>query len=417
MAFTLDDLAIAYPDRLWLEFSPEERNQIWQECQNYSNDWARWNAYLNYLCLQVILRWLQEENDSGENPEPLWDLEVFKHLWETINGSAIALGETRIVLIPTDEIDTETFCVPQEWVDLPKYAGDYYLAAIVEPDECLLKVWGYCNYQHLKAKAEYYESDRIYCLEREFIIEDLNVMWIGRELCPPKKPQVEPLASLSGDEAIALIEILAQRSPYSPRLEVEFTKWGALLERENLVKMLYERRLEAAQSSAPVNLKQWLQGITETAWQKLEDILTPEQVQLGYGFRGALTIERGQNIDLGVELDLPKNESETLAMRSPKPSFWRGLLEGQSVALMVMLSPETETEVDVRFQVYPTGQHTYLPEGLKLIILDESQEEVMETESRQADNIIQLGIGAEFGEKFSVVVAWREARVKKEFFL
>lgn len=393
MAFTLDDLAIAYPDRLWLEISPVERNRIWQECQNYSNDWARWNAYLNYLCLQVILNWLQEENDSAEEPEALPNLEFLKHLWETTNGSAIAFGETRIILIPTEEIDTETFCVPQEWIDLPKFAGDYYLAAIVEPDECLLKVWGYCNYHHLKAKAKYHECDRVYCLEREFVIEDLNVMWIGRELCPPKKPQFEPLTSLSGDEAIALIEVLGQRSPYSPRLEVDFEKWGALLERENLVKMLYDRRLATARSSAPINLRQWLEGIIETAWQKLEDILTPEQVRLGYGFRGALTIERGKNIDLGMEL------------------------EGRSVALVVMVSPDTDTEIDVRFQVYPTGEYTYLPSELKLIILDESGEQVMETESRQADNIIQLRIGAEFGEKFSVVVAWREARVKKDFFL
>lgn len=390
MTLNLNELTTVYPEQIWLEISREMANQIWRECQEYSNDAARWNAYLNHLCLSTILEWLPEEIEPGEQPQPWPSLEVLKQLWEVVNGSAIALGDTRIIVIPTEEIDTETFCVPQEWVDLPAWVGDYYLAAIVEPDEGWVRIWGYTNRENLISKADYNEFDRVYCLEREFLIEDLNVMWVGRELCPPGKPEIEPLASLSGDEAVALVEVLGQRSPYSPRLEVEFEKWGALLERENLVRMLYQQRLAEVKTSV-TNLRQWLEGAVEAGWQLVEELITSRQAQMRYRFRGPLTIERGRAIDLGIELG------------------------GQSVALVANVSPETETEIEIRLQVYPMNEETYLPPGLKLIIIDESGEEVLNVESRELDNAIQLTFSAEFGERFTAVVALGDVRVSQEF--
>lgn len=394
MTLNLNELTAIYPEQVWLDFSRERANRIWQQSHEYSNDAARWRAYLNNLCLNAILEWLPEETEAEEQPQPWPSLEILKQQWEVVNGSAIALGDTRIIVIPTEETDTETFCVPQEWVDLSGWVGDYYLAAIVEPDEGWVRIWGYTNRENLKSKADYNEFDRVYCLDRELLIEDLNVMWVGRELCPPGKPQIEPLPSLTGDEAVALIENLGQRSPYSPRLEVEFEKWGALLERENLLQMLYQKRLAEVKTSV-TNLRQWLEGAIETGWQRLEELINSSQREPGYRFRGPVTIERGRAIDLGMELDR------------------------QSVALVAIVSPETETdtEIYIRLQVRPMGEETYLPPGLKLIVIDESGEEAISTESRELDNAIQLNFSAEFGEQFSAVVALGDVRVTQEFCL
>ncbi|NEP46084.1 MAG: DUF1822 family protein [Okeania sp. SIO2H7] len=391
MTLTLNELTEIYPEQVWLEFSRETDDRIWKASQEYSNNAARWNAYINNLCLSAILAWLPEETEGGEQPQPVPSLEVLKELWEVVNGSAIALGDTRIIVIPTEETDTETFCIPQEWVDLPAWVGDYYLAAIVEPDEGWVRIWGYTNRENLKSKAHYNEFDRVYCLDRDFVTEDLNVMWVGREVCPPGKPEIAPLASLSGDEAVALVETLGRRSPYSPRLEVEFEKWGALLERENLVRMLYQKRLSEARSPRVANLRRWLEGAIEAGWQRIEELISTRQVQMGYRFRGPIAIERGKAIDLGMEVG------------------------GQSVALIAIVSPEAETEIDIRLQVYPMDDETYLPPGLKLIIIEESGEEVISTESRELDNAIQLHFTAEFGETFSAVVAFGEVIISQEF--
>ncbi|NEQ78212.1 MAG: DUF1822 family protein [Okeania sp. SIO2C9] len=392
MTLTLDQLTIVFPDQLLLEISPEETEQLWQESQNYSNGVARWNAYLNRLCLNMTIQYLTEDTQPEEIPQISLNLETLSQIWEVVNGSVISMGETRIILIPTEELDTEEFAIPQEWVDLPSWVGDYYLAAVVEQEECRMRIWGYTSYQNLKSKANYNELDRIYYLGQEFMTEDLNVMWVAREICPQAKPSVEAIESLSLDEATALVGQLGRSSPYSPRLEVEFEKWGALLENQNLLQMLYEQRLEGDRSTA-TNLLQWFDGIFETGWQTIEEVLNFEQAEIGYSFRSSVRISRGKKIDLGMRV------------------------AEESVALIVHLLSETETEKDVNIQVHPMGEETYLPPGVKLIVMDEFGEELTFVESRDADNFIQLNFTTEIGEKFSIAVVLGEARVIEEFCL
>ncbi|NJM86659.1 MAG: hypothetical protein HC847_05075 [Hydrococcus sp. RU_2_2] len=56
MMATIDDLAFIYPEQLLIEFTSEDREKAWQQTQNqsYSNASARWNAYLNCLCLNLF---------------------------------------------------------------------------------------------------------------------------------------------------------------------------------------------------------------------------------------------------------------------------------------------------------------------------------------------------------------------------
>ena len=398
MPLTIDELTIVYPDQLLLKFSPEETEQLWQESQNYSNDAARWNAFLNRLCLNIMMKYLTEDEPLETTPQISPNLETLNQIWEVVNGSAITIGETRIILIPTEEIDTETFAIPQEWVDLPSLVGDYYLAAVVEPEEYRIRIWGYTSYQNLKNKAEYDEFERIYYLGQEFLTEDLNVMWVAREICPLPKPEVAALGSLTADEATALVRELGRSPAYLTRLQVEFEKWGALLENQNLLRMLYEERLGDEQKTS-TNLWQWLDGIFETGWQTVESILNVEQLEISSSYRSrenlsfrSVRISRGKKIDLGMRV------------------------AEESVALVVSWLSETE-EDNIRIRVYPLGGKTYLLPGVKLIVMDENGEELIDVESRDADNFIQLKLYAERGEKFSIAVALEEAKVTESFCL
>ncbi len=398
MSLTIDELAIVFPDQLILEFSPEETEQVWQELPNYSNDAARWNAFLNRLCLNMMLKYLTEDEPPETTPQISPNLETLNQIWEVVNGSAISIGETRIILIPTEEIDTETFAVPQEWVDLPSWVGDYYLAALVEQEKYRIRIWGYTSYQNLKDEANYNEFDRLYYLGQEFMTEDLNVMWVAREVCPLPKPEVAAVGSLSGDEATALVRDLGRSPGYYPRLQVEFEKWGALLENQNLLRMLYEERLGGDRPTY-TNLLQWLDGIFESGWQTVESILNFEQLEISSSYRSSenissrsVRLSRGKRIDLGMRL------------------------VEESVALVVSWLWETE-EDNIRIRVYPMGGKTYLPLGIKLIVMDENGVELMDVESHDADNFIQFKLYAERGEKFSVAVAFGEAIITEYFYL
>ncbi|TAG39467.1 MAG: DUF1822 family protein, partial [Oscillatoriales cyanobacterium] len=68
-------------------------------------------------------------------------------MWEVVNGTAFQIGETRLILIPSDETELEEFCVPQEWVDIPNWSADYYLPVQVNLDgddgECWIELCGF----------------------------------------------------------------------------------------------------------------------------------------------------------------------------------------------------------------------------------------------------------------------------------
>lgn len=158
--------------------------------------------------------------------------------------------------------------------------------------------------------------------------------------------------------------------------------------------LLYLSELELANSpqhqdsSSLVKIGQWLDGFVDAGWETIEHLLNPQQ--LGLAFKSAVSMTRGQKIDLGMHF------------------------EQISVALVVKIAAGSQGEVDILTQVYPVGNHVLL-QGVKLNISDESGENVLEVISRDEDNWIQLEFTAELGEKFQITVAYGESQQSKLF--
>jgi hypothetical protein len=58
------------------------------------------------------LNWLLELLAGEAFPQPsVWHSQDISSIWEVVNGTAIEIGETRLVLIPSDEGDLEVLCV------------------------------------------------------------------------------------------------------------------------------------------------------------------------------------------------------------------------------------------------------------------------------------------------------------------
>jgi hypothetical protein len=91
------------------------------------------------------------------------------------------------------------------------------------------------------------------------------------------------------------------------------------------------------------------------------------------------------------------------------------VLEEQNLALVVTLPPEPDSEIDITVQVHPLGNKNYLPKGLILSVLDESEAVILEAESRDEDNFIQLGLIAETGDEFSIKITLGEATIIQNF--
>lgn len=467
---TVDELLILNPNQIVLDLSPQECQAAWDSGSQFFSDVGRWNAYLNRICLNPILSWLQEE--SGIEPQVFPSPTEAINFWESINGVAISLGKTRIVIIPSEAIDTEEFCVPQEWVDIPNWTANYYLAVQVSPDDGYLRVWGYATHQQLKNSGIYDEVDRTYSLERADVIEDLNVMWVARQLCPDEKVEVEVLPILSQDRAETILAQLSQYPLDSLRLNLPFTQWGALLSQNSWRQQLWGRReVAAAMNPTAVvertltNLSNWFDNLFETGWQTIAEFVGQPDSNLTLAFRSIeMAVNRGETIANLIDLiynSVDEGQLKVAAQRlgaigndnaeaiaalihlirttedeetrwAAAESLWTiepsnpasgvrriadlGMQIGdRAIALMVAILPKSEGKVAILLRVYPMGSQTYLPSGLQLAVLDEDGDTFLETEARDTDNYIQLKFGGDRGERFSVRVALGDSGITEGF--
>ncbi len=469
MNLDLNSLALADPMKICLDTSPAIQNQICQQIQSEHTPTSRYQAYLNQICLSAILPWLQEEYKTQVRAWP--STAALPSYWEVVNGTAVTLGEIRLLLIPSGTADLSEMRVPQEWVDIPSWAADYYLAAQVEPDSGQVRIWGYCTHRHLKTKGSYDPSERTYCLDESDIIDDINALWVVRQLCPDEQTRspLVPLPALSSAQAENLLLRLGNQSIVMPQLAVPFELWGALLDNGEWRRRLYERRLERGQQ---VNLGQWFQNICEAGWQTVEEILSTlstSEPNLAYSSRNAehnrenspaipALIELLQNHrDKSTRLraadllghiandnndaiaaltdllgttkddDIRRQAAVSLGKIDPG-NFAAGvrrarlvdlglLIDDCRVVLAVTLMPEAEQRTNISLRVFPTGQQTYLPPHLQLVVLDESGEIILEAQSRSNDNSIQLAFRGDSGDGFSIKVALGDVSVTEDFII
>jgi hypothetical protein len=380
--FPFNELERAVSNLLWLNISSADKKKAWEQAQSYSNTLARYNAYLNHLSLYIFLNWLTEwlTSESVPKPEIFPSADGLPSIWEVVNGAAMTLGERRIVLIPSETIDLEELCVPQEWVDIPSFAGDYYLAVQVnleaDEDECFLRVLGFTTHRLLKNFGRYNANERTYVLAAENLTANLSVMLMILGL--PVQEEIPELPTLSEAEAQKLLQLLGDSSLYFPRLRVDvpFEQWAALLDNDEWRTQLYHRRiggLAVAKNTASANnLSNWFQNIFDTGWQSLNAVLNTESLNLAFAFRqrelavGGVSVNGVKLIDLGMQLG------------------------NHSVALLVGLTQEDEHQVSIRVQLHPSNGQTYLPPNIKLALLSSSGATLQELKSRIQDNLIQL---------------------------
>ncbi len=391
MSFTFAD-----PTQLWLEISPKTMDECWQQSQR-SQASARWRAYLNHLGFQVFLQWLRSEWTPEATAWP--NAASLPSFWELVNGTAIGMGKTRLVLIPTEAIDEDEIRVPQEWVDIPEWVADYYLATQINPDEKWVRIWGYTTHQQLKTKGYYSVKDRSYCLEGDDVLQDLNVLWVARQLCREESTReaVAPLPSLSAAQAENLLQRLGNPEITFPRLAVPFPLWGALLKNEGWRQRLYQQRSgKVSPEQVLVQLNQWFENIFEAGWQSLETLFA-ESPNLVFSFQRASSLsepslKRVKLIDLGDQL------------------------ENQAVLLLVAVAPAAGEKVGIRVQLHPEPGTRYLPAQLRLTLLTPSGESLKSVEAGSEDNYIQLQrFRCARGFRFSLQITLDDLSIMEDF--
>jgi Protein of unknown function (DUF1822) len=348
--------------QLALPISPAMSDRAWQQAQAYQSVEARWNAYLNQIASQSIAADLAIDF-------PQIRISPDADTWQFLNGSVLALNGKRIVLLPAKTIDQSELAIPQEWVDIPAWAGDYFLAVHIDPDAEMLHCWGYTTHQMMKAKARYDAGDRTYNLDAHHLIADVSGLWVIQQLNPSEVTQTEiaPLASVAATQAENLLQRLA--TVPNPRLEISFELWGALVSDRQWRQRLVELRqgatsLQTDLSTATTRLSGWLQNAFTTGWQAVEDFLGAD-AELALAFRQTAT--------------------PTSTVRRVKALQ----LANRELLLLVSVEAEADERLGIQIQLRSDNTET-LPPDLTLTLLSSDDEVLRSVVTRDRDNAIQL---------------------------
>jgi Protein of unknown function (DUF1822) len=362
-----------------LQIPQNRQADIWQQSRSFPTAWGRWNAYLNQLCLETCLDWLKAEY------LPTVRAGIEPALWDVVNGSIVTVDRVRIALIPTEAVDRSQLEVPQEWVDIPNWAADYYVGVQIAPDCCELTIYGYATHQQLKTYGTYDSADRTYCLDVDDLIPDLNALWLSypHYTTNQTRASLPVLAPLDPIPAARLIERLGNSAQIMPRLAVPFPTWAALLANPQWQQQLCQQRQSANSTPVVTQLNRWLQGQIDEIWQSIDRVLLPQQVAMA--IRSVASPDRlpidAANVDRAKVFNL----------------------DHRQIALVVGISPVSDTESRISLQVHPAGGEAYLPGAAKLRLLTTEGSEIGQA-SAAVTETIQLQFRASAGEQFEIEI-------------
>jgi hypothetical protein len=160
-----------------------------------------------------------------------------------------------------------------------------------------------------------------------------------------------------------------------------------------------------------IKLSQWMQGIFEVGWQRVEEIYpTP----LAFNFRSSSKLADLQQppediSNYGVEETSVQNSTENMGgISRVKLLELSSGKQIEQVGLVVRIFPKTDGEIDisVSVKVYPTNARTLLPQGLHVLVLDEREVAVMQAQVNNTETV-EFKFSGEPGEYFCVKLIWK----------
>jgi hypothetical protein len=395
LQINLTQISDLFPNHLCLAIPPETQTEVWQNLDKYTNEVARDRAYLNQLCLTLLLNHLKQEFEDCEVTE-IPTIQDWHTIWDVVNGFAIAVGQTPFVFIPQETDDLENIIIPAEWLEIPDWVGAYYLPVQVNLDdeESWLRVWGFTTYETVKGTA-YDSIQNNYICPRQDLVENLNTLWAMQEVSPVPQPQVSSLPTLPSTTLQKQLEAFSEVTRYSPRLTADFTAWKTLLSQPQWRQKLHQKRLQqmsikTAVQKIPIQLSEWFQNAAETleqGWQNLESVF--DAAPVSFARHKQLELLNDEAVSVMVRsLQYSCSEKE-----KARAAYTLGLLGSQSVYpdvidALVQLLQETQDE-ETRTQA-----------ALSLGKLQPNHP----LSGRQRAKVLDLGIQLE-GRKFALIAS------------
>lgn len=228
-------------------------------------------------------------------------------------------------------------------------------------------------------------------------VADLKITNWGQVECRPVLPKVENCkfppevwGSRRAYVAVRLNQKLTEAKllGFVPYVSQETINLKEFLPIQQFISYLHNANL--------VLLGNWLQDQIETGWEALENLLLPHQQETALQFRGTPQTGEAVGIKQAKHFTLGRKEEE--------------------IALCVGVMAKTTKEFDLSVEVYPLGHQIYLPADLKVMIIDELGEVVMQAIAKQTQHL-QFEFCGEAGEQFSIKIIVGDFIIHEFFYI
>jgi hypothetical protein len=362
----------------------------WQHSRRQRTAWAQWNGYLNQIALAAGLACLQAA--GWRQVVGMNDRLADRH-WSLVNGSVLTVGDKRLALIPAETVDQSELEVPQEWIDIPSWAADYYLAVYLTPDMQTLHIAGYATHQQIKQQGQLNISSRNYYFDIDALTPDLNLLQLTIDQYSTDQTRAAVLApaAIAVVQAQNLIQRLGSPTELLPRLAVPFGTWAALLDNPTWHEQLYRQRQGEAATGVVTQLASWMQGQFDRVWQAADAVLAPQQLAI---------VTRGSAAEVVDTVNRVKVVS----------------VGDGAVGLLVKLEPLNQTEMRIDLQIHPTGDSIHLPGETQLRLLSRDGTEIAQAKAAVTETI-RLQFRASAGESFQLEISCNNQVVMEQFAL
>ena len=191
------------------------------------------------------------------------------------------------------------------------------------------------------------------------------------------------------------------------RVSTEFIALNRLEPIENLcvaIAALQESSQQNLRSNEVIaSLSNWLQNLFESGWEEIENLLDSRQSQYAYRTR---EISRSLHNDLDNLTEVRRGKLIDFVFQ----------MTGCLVALIITISQSNQNEISIRIALYPISE-TFLPEFLKLAVLNDEGKVFLQAQSRSIDNYIQIQLSGNTGEHFSIRVSLAESYLIENFII
>lgn len=425
---------------------------------------------LNLVASRFLVDWLQITYPELAK-QVFLELEenILFTIWQFVNGTPVIVNthDIRLIILPEESWDFSEFIIPQEWVDIPRFRGDYFLPVGVDLETNWLRFYGFLPRETIKTRAEYNPNLYHYQCSSQLIERDINLMLLYSKYQPSSEKELVYMPELSLEDKDKLIAKLEGIDCDFIRHRLDFGEWMALFADDNYRTLLYQKY-------QPINLSEWLENklpVTRRGWLNLHSnggeinwITPPQLVSLGkvsmrsnslssllediYKTKDEkkLRIAAQKLGRVAGEYNLKKEEilkglsyiinqsqdeetrwlaAESICQLKPGHAYgglWCGKrlnlgveLGGLSLTIVMGILPKSAKQNSIFLRVYPSEKSSRLPTGLRVRILDENTEVFKELIAREGDVLLQYKFWGNKGEVFWIQIQYLSSQLTEAF--